>query len=135
MVGTLALPVQVVARSNNTSRSVAQEDKPDVNSVNTSEPEKSAQPSSSSSHLRRKLSKQLTVDVDEVDDNSATPIFVGSTDDDYFEHAPSSSFSQFYKPSLETTRRGSADNVKRNSEEVQPTDRPQSLPVTETPSS
>ncbi|KAK6019000.1 hypothetical protein OSTOST_15382, partial [Ostertagia ostertagi] len=118
-----------MSRSNNTSRTVAQEDKSIATVDNTSESEKSAQ-TSSSSHQRRKLPKQMTLD-----ESWTTPIFVGAADDDYFENAPSPSSSQFYKPPEEKTRRASAEIITENSEAVEPVDRPQSLPVIEASSS
>nr|CDJ93265.1 Single-stranded nucleic acid binding R3H domain containing protein [Haemonchus contortus] len=119
------------AVTRSTTRTISQEDKTTTNTTNTLESDQSEKSAttSASSHQRRKLSKQMTVD-----ESWATPIFIGASDDDYFENVPSSCSSQFCKPSAETNRRMSVDIINAKNEMVEPIDRPQSLPSTELPS-
>ncbi|EYC01906.1 hypothetical protein Y032_0103g3531 [Ancylostoma ceylanicum] len=66
------------ARTNLTRRTASAEENPSTSAMSTSESSKPAQ-SAPSSHVRQKLSKQMTVD------ETCSPIFIGVAEDDYMQ--------------------------------------------------
>ncbi|RCN34622.1 hypothetical protein ANCCAN_19534, partial [Ancylostoma caninum] len=97
------------ARTNLTRRTASAEGNPSTSAMSTAESSKPAQ-SAPSSHVRQKLSKQMTVD------ETCSPIFIGLPDDDYMQ--PTSNTSAQSQPrvvlnAVENPRPASVNMLRR----------------------